>query len=83
MSPFWSVFRPTGQPGVCFRVILGCRMRDFLLPATDGGVIAQLAAVVALWAIALWALRNRPDARLLAAGAGLVVVALIGLRTLH
>jgi hypothetical protein len=58
-------------------------MRDFLLPATDGGVVAQLVSVVVLWVITLWALRNRPDHRLLAAGAGLVLLALIGVRALH
>jgi hypothetical protein len=58
-------------------------MRDLLLPATDGGVIAQLLAVVALWAISLWALRNRPDHRLLAIGVGLVLLALVGVRALH
>ena len=58
-------------------------MRDLLLPATDAGVMAQLAAVAALWAISLWALRNRPDDRLLAIGVGLVLLALIGVRALH
>ena len=58
-------------------------MRDLLPPATDEGVIAQLVAVVALWVISLWALKNRRDARLFAAGAGLLLVALIGVRALH
>lgn len=58
-------------------------MLDVLLPTTDGGVIAQLVFVLVVWAIALWLLRNRPDSRLLAAGVGLVLVALIGVRALH
>ena len=77
------VFRQTGGGWVCFRVILGGRMLDVLLPATDGGVIAQLVFVLVVWAIALWLLRNRPDSRLLATGVGLVLVALIGVRALH
>ena len=81
-SSLW-VIRPTGGFADCFPVILGVRMRDLLLPATDAGVIGQLAAVVAVWVIALWALRNRPDARLFAVGAGLVLLALIGVRALH
>lgn len=58
-------------------------MTDVLLPATDGGVIAQLVFVLVTWAIALWLLRNRPDSRLVVVGVGLVLVALIGVRTLH
>lgn len=58
-------------------------MVDFLLPATDGGVIAQLLAVFVVWLGALWSLRNRPDARLVVFGAGLLVLALIGVRALH
>lgn len=64
-------------------MILRIHMLDLLLPSTDGGVIAQLVVVVALWLGGLWALRNRPDARLLLAGGGLVVLALIGVRALH
>ncbi len=58
-------------------------MRDLLLPATDAGVVTQLFLVLALWLIALWSLRNRPDSRLLVTGAGLVILGLIGLRALH
>ena len=81
--PFSSAFRPTAGSGGSFRVILGGRMLDVLLPATDAGVIAQAAAVVVVWAGAQWALRNRPDSRLLTFGAGLVVLAFIGVRALH
>ena len=58
-------------------------MLDVLLPATDAGAIAQAVAVVVVWAGALWALRNRPDSRLLTFGAGLVVLAFMGVRALH
>jgi hypothetical protein len=58
-------------------------MIDVLLPATDAGVIAQVVVVIVVWAGALWTLRNRPDSRLLTFGAGLLVLAFIGVRALH
>jgi hypothetical protein len=58
-------------------------MFDVLLPATDAGVVIQLVVVIVTWLGALWALRNRPDARLLTIGAGLVLLASIGVRALH
>lgn len=62
---------------------MASEMRDFLLPATDGGVIAQLVMVLLLWAVAVITLRHQAEWRLVAIGFGLVVVALIGLRALH
>lgn len=58
-------------------------MLDLLLPETDAGVIAQLLLVLVMWLGGLWSLRNRPDARLVVAGAGLLMLGLIGLRALH
>lgn len=58
-------------------------MRDLLLPATDAGVIAQLVIVVVLWVAAVSALRNQAEWRLVAIGAGLITLALIGIRALH
>ncbi len=58
-------------------------MRDFLLPATDAGVLVQLGGVVILWLAAVIALRNQAEWRLVAIGAGLVALGLIGVRALH
>ena len=58
-------------------------MRDLLLPATDAGVVAQLVGVVILWLAAVIALRNQAEWRLVAIGAGLIALALIGVRALH
>lgn len=56
---------------------------DLLLPATDAGVLAQLvlAALVGVWAI--WKFWRVPEWRLVAIGATLVALGLIGVRALH
>ncbi|MEA1904019.1 MAG: hypothetical protein U9N56_10880 [Actinomycetota bacterium] len=56
---------------------------DLILPTTDGGVFAQLAAAVVLFVAALWFFRSNREARFLTVGVGLVVLGLMGLRALH
>ncbi|MEE8332115.1 MAG: hypothetical protein V3R84_10130 [Acidimicrobiia bacterium] len=56
---------------------------DILLPRTDGGVLAQLIALVAMSGLAIFALRRRPPERLVAIGLSLVAFGLIGVRALH
>jgi len=56
---------------------------DILLPRTDGGVVTQLIALLAISGLAIWALRRRPPQRLVAIGLSLVALGLIGVRALH
>lgn len=58
-------------------------MIDLILPETDGGVLAQLVAVLVLGVFALGLTRKHRDWRLIAVGATVLTVALIGLRALH
>ncbi len=59
-------------------------MRDLLQPTTDAGNIAQLLLVVVLWAAAVtWTWRRSSEARLVAIGAGILAVGLLGLRAMH
>ncbi|MEX1004551.1 MAG: hypothetical protein WD990_11530 [Acidimicrobiia bacterium] len=56
---------------------------DLLLPATDAGVLAQLIGVIGAGLFGLALTRRHPDRRLLVAGATLVVLAFMAVRTLH
>lgn len=56
---------------------------DLLLPKTDTAVLLQLVVVLAALGIALWRFWSNPDLRLLVIGTGLLVLGLMGLRTLH
>jgi hypothetical protein len=56
---------------------------ELLQPRTDAGVVAQALVLGAVWAAGWWWARRRPDARLLVTGAGLVLLALLGLRAAH
>jgi hypothetical protein len=56
---------------------------ELIFPRTDRLVAIQAVAVLVVTAVALLATRRRPDARLLVMGGALVVVAFMGLRTLH
>jgi hypothetical protein len=58
-------------------------MSSLLLPRTDLGVLAQVIALIAVVAVAVWGTRRRPEFRLLALGIGLVLFALMGLRAAH
>lgn len=56
---------------------------DLLLPKTDTAVLIQLVVVLLALGIALWRFWSNPDLRLLVIGAGLLVLGLMGLRSLH
>ena len=56
---------------------------DLLLPRTDAGVLAQLVLLGAVSVGAIWTLRHRPHARLLAVGVTVFLLSLMGLRALH
>lgn len=56
---------------------------DLLLPKTDTAVLIQLVVVLVALGIALWRFWSNPDLRLLVIGTGLLVLGLMGLRTLH
>lgn len=56
---------------------------EILLPRTDAGVAAQLAAVGLLGGLLLWITRRRPDVRFAVAPALVLVLLLFGVRALH
>jgi hypothetical protein len=56
---------------------------ELLLPRTDGGVVVQFVIVTALFAMALWLVRRKPDARLLVIGLSLTAYGVMGVRALH
>lgn len=58
-------------------------MTQLLLPQTDGGVAVQAVVLLVLLGVGWLATRQRPDARLLLVGVGLVLVGLTGLRAAH
>lgn len=58
-------------------------MSSLLWPTTDAGVLAQLVVLLALVGVALWRWGRQPDARLLVIGAGIALLALMGLRAAH
>lgn len=58
-------------------------MIDLLLPSTDGGVLAQVAAATVIFAAALFLVRRYPEWRLFTVGVWILTYAWFGLRTLH
>ncbi len=58
-------------------------MSGWLLPRTDAGVLAQLVVLLLTVGAGLWWTRQRPDARLVVIGAGLLLIALMGVRAAH
>jgi hypothetical protein len=56
---------------------------DLLSPTTDTGVMAQLIVVLAVGGPATFGLRRHREARVLAMGATLLLLGLIGLRAIH
>lgn len=58
-------------------------MTDLLLPRTDAGVLVQLVVVALAIAVAVFALRRRPEWRLLAIGLGVFAFGAMALRALH
>lgn len=56
---------------------------ELLLPRTDAGVVAQLAAVVLVAALLLWRVRRHADLRLLVAAVTFFVLGLFSLRAMH
>ncbi len=58
-------------------------VNEFLLPATDAGVLAQIGGLVAVTAVVLWLLRRQREVQILVIGIAVVLLAVMGLRTLH
>ncbi|MGD9753132.1 MAG: hypothetical protein AB7W59_19230 [Acidimicrobiia bacterium] len=58
-------------------------MRDFLLPRTDAGVLAQVITVAAVTLATTVALRHRRQVRTFATGVGVFLLALMAARALH
>lgn len=56
---------------------------NLILPETDAGVLAQLVVVLIAWGAVLWYFWSRRDSRLVAIGAGVLALGLMGLRALH
>ncbi len=58
-------------------------MGELLMPRTDLGVGVQFGVVLVAWAAGLYLTRGRPEFRLVVIGAGLLTLALMGLRAAH
>lgn len=58
-------------------------MIDLLLPSTDAGVLAQVIIVTVVGVVAYVVTRRHREWRLVALGATVCVLALMGLRALH
>ncbi|CAN5897946.1 hypothetical protein BH23ACT5_BH23ACT5_16020 [soil metagenome] len=58
-------------------------LREILLPTTNGGVLIQTIGVLVVGGMAMVWLRHSADARLVAIGATLLGLGLIGIRALH
>ena len=58
-------------------------MRDLLLPTTDAGALLQVVLLAVAVGALLWVTRRHRDLRLLVAGTGLLLLALMALRAAH
>lgn len=58
-------------------------MRDILLPATNSGALAQMIVVLVTMAVVTTLVRHERSLVLLSTGFFLVVLGLMGVRTLH
>lgn len=58
-------------------------LRDLFLPRTDFAVFVQVAVITPLWLLLLFLLRRSRDWFLFVLGAGLLGLALTGLRAAH
>jgi len=58
-------------------------IRDVLLPSSDRVAVLQVAIVIALGVVAAYVSRRERALVLLSVGAGMTVVGLMALRTLH
>jgi hypothetical protein len=56
---------------------------EMLLPRTDAGALAQVIGVIAVTVIVVVLVRRERSLVLLATGAGMVLLGVMGLRTLH
>lgn len=58
-------------------------MKDILLPRSDRTALVQVIVVAIVWALAMWSARRERAVLQLVAGSGLVLLALMAMRTLH
>jgi hypothetical protein len=56
---------------------------EVLLPRTDAGALAQVIGVIVVTVIVVVLVRRERSLVLLATGAGMVLLGVMGLRTLH
>jgi len=56
---------------------------DLLLPSTDAGVALQIGVWILAAGMAIYATRNRPDARLLVIGVAVAGLGLMAVRAIH
>lgn len=56
---------------------------ELLLPRTDGAVLVEFVVVIAVIGATLALVWRRPDWRFLVASSGLLLVALMALRSMH
>jgi hypothetical protein len=58
-------------------------MVELLLPRTDAGVAVQGLVAIVIFAVALVAVRRRPDLRQFVIGLATMTAAIFALRTIH
>jgi hypothetical protein len=58
-------------------------MKDILLPRSDRTALIQVIVVASVWLVAIWLSRRERAVLQLTIGLGLVVLALMAMRTLH
>ena len=58
-------------------------MKDILLPRSDRIALVQVIIVVTVWVVAIWFARRERAVLQLVIGLGLVLLALMAMRTLH
>lgn len=56
---------------------------EVLLPRTDAGAFAQVIGVIAVTLVVAFLVRRERSLVMLAVGAGMVLLGVMGLRTLH
>ena len=58
-------------------------IRDILLPRSDRTALIQVIVVFSVWIVAIWLARRERAVMQLVIGLGMVVLALMAMRTLH
>ena len=63
--------------------LISTPIRDVLLPSSDRAALVQVLVVIAVIVVVTWLVRRARSLVLLSVGAGMCVLGLMALRTLH